>query len=110
MEDINAEDFITPVSGNHYHGRHHRDGMWKWEISTKDTGTDLQCYNVARFLHIQLNMTSQGNDGNNVDWEALFYQETPEHICNSIAATKNEIFGEFQLRLDPEVAMSNYCV
>ena len=53
-------------------------------------------------------MSSQGDDLDTVDWEALFHDETPYHIRESHATMDTEILGEFQLKLGPEVTILNY--
>ena len=53
-------------------------------------------------------MNSVGKEVGNIDWESLFYEETPTHIRDSIATMENELFGEFNLRLGLDVVISNY--
>ena len=53
-------------------------------------------------------MSSAGKGVNDTIWEALFHEETPDYICDSIATMEAEIYGEFKLKLGPEVTISNY--
>ena len=53
-------------------------------------------------------MNSGGDDGQEVDWEALFQKEALGYIQKSIASMEDEIYGEFRLRLGHDITMSNY--
>ena len=55
-----------------------------------------------------LSMTSYAKDADNIDWEALFCDETPNHICDSIADMETKIFGEFKLWLALKVEIFKY--
>ena len=96
---------------------HYHESLVRCKFYTVEVGKDLlmvqhrsnqECCGLTHFFHIMLVMASRGSNQNNVDWEALFRKETSEHIFKSIATMENEIFGEFRLRLGPEVAISNY--
>ena len=58
------------------------------------------------FLFKSFTMTSQGKANGNIDWEALFYEETLVHIREAIDAMENELFGEFHLLLSPDEVIS----
>ena len=47
------------------------------DIITEETGIELIALDIIYLITTHLNMASQGNDVHNVDWEALFRQETP---------------------------------
>ena len=59
-------------------------------------------------LPISLTMSLTGKGVNGTEWEALFHKETPYYKCDSIATMEDEIYGEFKLRLGPEVTILNY--
>ena len=54
-------------------------------------------------------MSYVGKGTSDAYWEALFREETLDHIRESITATEDEIYREFKLRLGPKVTISNYC-
>ena len=53
-------------------------------------------------------MTSRGKEASNIDWEAIFHEETMVHIHDSIVAMENEIFKKFRIWLRTNVVISNY--
>ena len=64
--------------------------------------------NLAWNSPSSLEMSSVGKCVKEEDWEALFWEETPEHIRDSIPSMDVDIYGEFKLRLGPELTISNY--
>ena len=53
-------------------------------------------------------MYSAGKGANDAYLESLFREETPYHIHESITTMEDEIYGECNLKLGPEVTISNY--
>ena len=53
-------------------------------------------------------MSKHRKENENIDWEAIFHVETPQHILSAIKTMDNEVFGEIKLKLGLDIVINNY--